>query len=589
MAIVGIDLGTTNSLVGVWRENKCVLIPNSFGSILTPSVVSVLDDGEICVGEIAKQRLVSHPEVTVGSFKRFMGTDKRIKLGEKEYSPIELSSFVIRKLINEASVYLGEEVTEAVVSVPAYFGDAQRSATKLAGELAGVKVERIINEPSAAALSTGLARDKTEMCLVFDFGGGTLDVSLVDMFENIVEIIAVSGDNQLGGNDFDEILTNEFIESTDLDKLDLSRNDIASITNRIEEAKRKLTTEKEVLVSYQHEDKQYQYTFTNEILIDLGEPIFTRIRKTIDQLIMDARVSLDDIENVIMVGGSSNMKIIQLYLKHLLKKTPFVPEECDLAIARGCAIVAGIKHRDQSIKDIVLTDICPFSLGVGTHNDRDSDNPLFSTIIPRNTVLPSSRVGVYTTVYHNQMLISFGVFQGESMYTNDNEKLGELLVDVLPKPVGKESVVVTFTYDINGILVVDAIVPSNENTYHKVFMNEKTGLSQNEIDRILNNLDEVKGRTKVELEHANLIVARVEKLFYEYPQYREELSFYLHHYREICNRGIKSIIEKNTAQFSELLDHIENQSWGASEFDIDHFKKSILEDLDDDFDPEKMN
>ena len=589
MAIVGIDLGTTNSLVGVWKDNECILIPNSFGSILTPSVVSILEDGEICVGEIAKQRLVSHPEVTVGSFKRFMGTKKRITLGKKEYSPIELSSFVIRKLINDASNYLGEEISEAVVSVPAYFGDAQRSATKLAGELAGVKVDRIINEPSAAALSTGLAKERTELCLVFDFGGGTLDVSLVDMFENIVEIIAVSGDNQLGGNDFDEILANEFINVSGLGNFSLSKNEIASIKNRIEEAKKKLSTEKEVVVSYVYNEKQYQFTFTNEILIEVCDSILTRIKKTIDQVIIDAKVTLEDIENVIMVGGSSNMKIVQLYLKHLLKKTPFIPEECDLAIARGCAMVAGIKQRDESIKDIVLTDICPFSLGVGVHNEKNPNNPLFSTIIPRNTVLPSSRVGVYTTIYNNQKKIRLGVFQGESMYTNDNEELGELNVDVRSKPAGDESIVVTFTYDINGILVVDVVVSSTKKTYHQVFMNEKTGLAQKEIDAILANLEEIKDKKDEDIEQANLIVARVERLFFEYPQFRDQLSYYLAYYRKVCNRGIKSIIEKRTAEFSHFLDEIENSSWGISEFDIDDFRKSILEDLDDDFDPEKMN
>ena len=589
MAIVGIDLGTTNSLVGVWKNNKCTLIPNSLGSILTPSVVSILENGDICVGEIAKQRLVSHPDVTVGSFKRLMGTDKRVTLGKKSYSPIELSSFVIRKLIDDASNYLGEEISEAVISVPAYFGDTQRSATKLAGELAGVKVERIINEPSAAALSTGLARNEAEMCLVFDFGGGTLDVSLVDMFENVVEIIAVSGDNQLGGDNFDEMMTEGFIKRSGLDDCQLGKSEIAAIRNKIEDAKIRLSNEKEVVVTYHFENKEYQYTFTNEILIEMCDSIFTRIKKTVDQVIVDAKMSVDDIGNVIMVGGSSYMKIVQLYLKHLLKKAPFVPEECDLAIAKGCGMVAGIKLRDDDIKDVVLTDICPFSLGVSIHNEKDTSNPFFSTIIPRNTVLPSSRVSIYVTTYNNQKRILLGVFQGESMYANDNTKLGELSVAVTAKPAGKESILVTFTYDINGILMVDVKVPSTDKSHHQVFMNEKTGLSKGEVNRILANLEEVKMKADEEFEQSKLIVARVEKLFYEYPQYRNQLSYYLDYYQEVCNRGIQSLIEKRTAEFSKFLDQIENTSWGVEEFDIDDFKRSVLEDLDDDFDPEKMN
>ena len=589
MAIIGIDLGTTNSLVAVWKDNKSVLIPNGFDSILTPSVVSLMEDGSICVGEIAKQRLVSHPSVSVGSFKRFMGTEQTFKLGKKSFTAIELSSFVIKKLVEDAREYLGEEIEEAVISVPAYFGDAQRSATKLAGELAGIKVERIINEPSAAALSCGLSRNQAEMALVFDFGGGTLDISLVDMFENVVEIVCVSGDNQLGGNDFDEMMTRGFIDLSGLGKFYLKDSDKAAIKGRIEEAKHRLSHEKEVTVNYAYEGNNYSFTFNSEVIIEMCDSIFSRIKKTVDQVLLDSKLNSEDIDNVIMVGGSSNMRIVQLYLKHLLKKTPIVPFECDLAIARGCGMVAGIKQRDEDIKDVVLTDICPFSLGIGVHNKNDFSNPLFSTIITRNTVLPSSRTSSYVTANDNQTIVNVSIHQGESMYANGNNKVGEFSVEVPKNKAGKEVIDVTFTYDINGILVVDVLVLSTKKEYHEMFLSKNIGISEEKVKEITENLKKIKSEGARESEATKLILARVEKLFVEYPQHREQLMSYRDYYLRICDKGIKSQISKKTNEFSAFLDQLEESSWTEKEVDFEDFKRSLLEEDEDDFDPTKMN
>ena len=339
MAVIGIDLGTTNSLGAVYRNGRVELIPNRFGSYLTPSVVSAAEDGTILVGEIAKQRLITHPESTAASFKKDMGTDKKWTLGERSFLPEELSSFVIRSILQDAREYLGEEIEEAIISVPAYFHDKQRVATKRAGTLAGIHVERIINEPSAAAMASYFDTSTEQTFLIFDFGGGTLDVSIVECFDTMVEIISVSGDNRLGGDNFHEIMAERFMEEHRLTRAQVGKKEHAILMRQAEICKRKLTTDETAQMTAMIGDELYESAYTNTRLMEECSTIFARIKKVLTHALRDGGLNVSDIDAVVMVGGSSKMPLIQSYLRHLFKNTPIVVGNCDEMIARGLGLV----------------------------------------------------------------------------------------------------------------------------------------------------------------------------------------------------------------------------------------------------------
>lgn len=435
MAIIGIDLGTTNSLVCVCQEGKAVLIPNALGETLTPSAVSVDESGEICVGAVAKERLISHPQASAASFKRYMGTNKVFTLAGKDFTPQELSSFVLRQLKEDAERFLGEDVTEAVISVPAYFNDNQRYATKEAGKLAGIHVERLVNEPSAAALmASRISGEEEGTYLVFDFGGGTLDVSVVDYFDNVIEIVAVSGDNRLGGDDFDEVIARSFCAHHHMDYDSLDRQKKASLLRLSEKCKKELTGQDETEIVWEAEDKRMP--MNNLLLAGLGQNLFDRISQVINTALRDSARSLDEIDEIVLVGGSSKMPVISLYLQTQLKRKPSMVASPDEVVAMGVGIYAGIKERKQDIRDLVLTDICPFTLGINVVNYVDEDKPVMSAVIERNSTLPCSKTAWYSNAYDYQKKITVGIYQGEAFYCNDNLKLGEINMKIRPVKEG---------------------------------------------------------------------------------------------------------------------------------------------------------
>lgn len=446
MAIIGIDLGTTNSLVCVFKEGYTALIPNSFGKTLTPSAVSVGEDGSIYVGAVAKERLVTHPEATAASFKRYMGTGKVFELSGRKFTPQELSSFVLRQLKEDAERFLGEEVTEAVISVPAYFNDNQRYATKEAGELAGLKVERLINEPSAAALTASRLDEKDEgSFLVFDFGGGTLDVSIVDYFDNVIEIIAVSGDNHLGGDDFDEKIARYFCEQYQISYNGLSAGEKASLLQYAEKCKRDLSVMKEVTCTFELYGEK-KVTIDNAGLAKLGQDIFDRAAQVITRALGDSGRRMEDMDEVVLVGGSSKMPVVGFFLLTAFGKEAHAVVSPDEIVAMGAGIYAGIKERKEELRDLVLTDTCPFTLGVNVVNPADHRNPIMSPIIERNSILPSSKKGFYTnaSAYQGEMLIK--VYQGEGYYCRENIYLGEVRISIPKKKKEENRVEVCFTY-----------------------------------------------------------------------------------------------------------------------------------------------
>lgn len=512
MAIIGIDLGTTNSLVCVFKEGYTALIPNSFGKTLTPSAVSVGEDGSIYVGAVAKERLVTHPEATAASFKRYMGTGKVFELSGRKFTPQELSSFVLRQLKEDAERFLGEEVTEAVISVPAYFNDNQRYATKEAGELAGLKVERLINEPSAAALTASRLDEKDEgSFLVFDFGGGTLDVSIVDYFDNVIEIIAVSGDNHLGGDDFDEKIARYFCEQYQISYNGLSAGEKASLLQYAEKCKKDLSVMKEVTCTFELYGEK-KVTIDNAGLAKLGQDIFDRAAQVITRALGDSGRRMEDMDEVVLVGGSSKMPVVGFFLLTAFGKEAHAAVSPDEIVAMGAGIYAGIKERKEELRDLVLTDTCPFTLGVNVVNPADHRNPIMSPIIERNSILPSSKKGFYTnaSAYQGEMLIK--VYQGEGYYCRENIYLGEVRISIPQKKKEENRVEVCFTYDINGILLVEVTDLDNGIKEQAVLSSDQFRLKEEELKQRVEELKNYKLAPPGGI-RTKLALARGERLF----------------------------------------------------------------------------
>lgn len=491
--IIGIDLGTTNSLAAVWQDGSSHLIPNAFGEYLTPSVVSVDEDGTVYVGKTAKERLASHPMETASAFKRFMGSNRKYKLGNKTYLPEELSALVLRKLKEDAERYLGEPVEEAVISVPAYFNDMARNATKRAGILAGLRAERIINEPSAAALACRNGNTEEDMSvMVFDFGGGTLDVSLVECFDNVIEIMAVSGDNQLGGQDFDEAIAAHFMHSLRIDPTALPLETRAVIKECAEQCKRDLTEHKTAEMVVNTPEIQEKLEISRKDVVHICAPLFERMGQTIARVLMDGKITVAELTQIVLVGGSCKMPVVRQYLEHILMRNDMETMNPDHMIALGCGVCAGIKERDKDIKDMLLTDICPFSLGVRTVNYDYKHKDLMSFIIKRNSPLPISRERIYTNAFDNQNVIRFEIYQGEGMYVKDNMMLGNIELVIPPRPAGEVKCYVRFTYDINGILEVNVSIPSIKSQKNLVIVNEELGMTQEQVDAKLKEFEKIK-------------------------------------------------------------------------------------------------
>lgn len=523
--IIGIDLGTTNSLAAYWKDGESRLIPNAFGEYLTPSVVSVDEDGTIYVGKTAKERLSSHPDQTASLFKRFMGTPRKYNLGGKTYLPEELSAIVLKRLKEDAESFLGEPVEEAVISVPAYFNDMARNATKRAGILAGFKVERIINEPSAAALACqNLRQEEDAVIMVFDFGGGTLDVSLVECFDNVIEITAVSGDNQLGGQDFDDAIGAYFINKCGLVPETLEPETRALIRSCAEKCKRELTENKTAQMVVNCSQVNQKLEITRKDIVAIGAELFERMSKPIKRVLMDSKLLSSEINHIVLVGGSCKMPVVQQYLRHLLNRADIETLHPDHMIALGAGICAGIKERNKEISDMVLTDVCPFSLGTGIRNENDLDRKLMSFIIPRNSALPTSREHSYVTAEDNQTAVRFGIYQGESMYVDENIRLGELNIQIPPRPKGEIECHLRFTYDINGVLEINVSIPQVNVNRQMVIVNKDLGMTAEQVEEKLGEYQKLK-INPAEQEENKYVIAWGERLFMQSGgEYREEIS-----------------------------------------------------------------
>ena len=582
MTVIGIDLGTTNSLGCVYRNGKAELIPNAYGSYLTPSVVSMTEDGKLIVGQPAKDRLITHPERTVSSFKKDMGTGRSWKPGEKSFLPEELSSLVIRSIVEDAQNYLGEEIEEAVISVPAYFHDEQRVAVKRAGALAGIHVERIVNEPSAAALASYFTANEEQNMLVFDFGGGTLDVSLVDCFDTMVEIVSVAGNNRLGGDDFDRLIAEHFLREHGVARQQLRAQEYAVLLKQAERCKKLLSEQDEVVMHATVGDQLYESTYTMDRLFEESKALLKEIRQVIGRALKDGKMTIHDVDLVVMAGGSSKMPLIQKYIRHLFHKAPMVQGNCDELIALGLGLVCGVKERKEEIKDYILTDICPFSLGVATINEADPDRAYMANIINRNTVLPCSRVRRFYTASDQQDYVVVEVHQGENTYAQDNLLLGKIEISVPPKPKGKEAVDVRFTYDINGILMVDTRVVSTGVVKTHIISQK---IPEAELEERVRELEKLKVHPR-DLSENQQMMERLEALYQEvYPEQKEQVQQMIRTFEKFLDgqnprqiQGYRRYLEKAVSML-EYYDPFEEE-FDASESDWDLWDEEEAQDPD---------
>jgi molecular chaperone DnaK len=488
--VIGIDLGTTNSCVAVMEGGQPVVIPNAEGARVTPSVVAFTKTGERLVGQVAKRQAITNPERTVISIKRHMGTNYRVKIDDKEYSPEEISAMILMKLKQDAEAYLGEKITQAVITVPAYFNDSQRQATKNAGRIAGLEVLRIINEPTAAALAYGLDKEGNQKILVYDLGGGTFDVSILEIGEGVFEVLATSGNNRLGGDDFDQriidYIADEFMKEHGID-LRKDRMALQRLKEAAEKAKIELSSTLTTNINLpfitadasgpKHLDMTLTRAKFEELTADLVEMTMGPLR----QALKDAGLTPDDIDKVILVGGSTRIPAVQEAVRKATGKEPYKginPDEC---VAIGAAIQAAVLAGE--VKDVLLLDVTPLSLGIETLGG------VFTKIIERNTTIPTRKSQIFTTAADGQTSVEIHVLQGEREMAADNKTLGRFILDgIPPAPRGVPQIEVTFDIDANGIVHVSA-KDLGTGKEQKITITATTHLSEDEIQRAIKDAE----------------------------------------------------------------------------------------------------
>lgn len=563
--IVGIDLGTTNSLVAVWRDGSSELVTNALGETLTPSVVGLDDDGQILVGKAARERLQTHPEKTTALFKRYMGSAQKIRLGAGTYRPEELSSLVLKSLKADVERAYGEPVTEAVISVPAYFSDAQRKATRIAGELAGLKVEKLINEPTAAALAYGLHQKQGETSfLVFDLGGGTFDISILELFDGVMEVRASAGDNFLGGEDFDRLLVEHFL-ALHRDEQDFPAKELVtpSLRREAERVRKALGQDDRVDFVLRHAEREWRKTITQEQMSDLFAPLLARLRSPIERALRDAKIRVADLNEILLVGGTTRMPLIRKLAAGMFGRFPAMTLNPDEVVAQGAAIQAALKQRDAALEEVVLTDVCPYTLGIETtqyvFNGYQPGHYL--PIIERNSVVPVSRVRTVNTISDNQDHVLLKIFQGESRLVKDNIALGELNIPVPKAKAGEVELDVRFTYDNNGLLEADVLIQMTGEKHKLVIENNPGVMTPTEIRERLKVLEALKVHPREQQVNTHL-TARLERLYQEYlGEARETIGIWAAQFQRVLETQDDRQINELRKQLEQEADRFERGEW----------------------------
>ncbi len=560
--LIGIDLGTTNSVCAVYQDGAAKLIPNNFSEYLTPSCISVEKDGRLHIGKTAKTRSLLYPKESVANFKRYMGSDKVFRIHRQQYSPVELSSMVLRKLVEDAEKHTGQTVTEAIISVPAYFNGVQRKATMQAAAMIDLKVEKLINEPTAAAIAYGL-QTKPEYTdfMIIDLGGGTFDVSIMEYFDDILEVKASGGDNYLGGEDFLQVLVDIYADKAGIKPPKLSANDRHLLYTRMEDLKKQSAKQ-----NWQIEPFLSVPTPTVTIEKDTFEqackPLLQKMIKSIELCLKDARLRPDEMDEIILVGGASRMSFVRSLVTRLFKKMPRTDIDPDLTIAHGAAIQAGLKARNEDLQDVVLTDVCPYTLGTAVVNHSVYDDSLlFSPIIERNTVVPASRYNIYETATDNQKKLNMKIYQGESRLVKNNILLGEFEVTVPPGPQGQEQVELRISYDVNGILEVDAKVLSTGDSKNLLINNSPQELSAADIAKSRKKLQGLKFHPR-ESEAVQELMMRAETIYENSIQEeREAINQLVQRFNDVLASQDPKQIEQGMAHMREQLAQFEANRW----------------------------
>ena len=591
--MIGIDLGTTNSLATYIDDNGEIrFVKNEYGNILIPSVVGIDENDDIIVGELAKERRMMNAGETASNFKRRIGTDAKIKVKNRTFDAQMLSSFVLKHLKENAEKQLNEKINRAIISVPAYFNDKQRRDTKMAAELAGLAVERLINEPTAAALSLGSnILNQNLKFIVLDLGGGTFDVTLLETFEDIMEVLSISGDTMLGGEDFTTKICEIFLKNIKLSIANLSRDERTKLYTKADRAK-KLISLKNVEIEMEIKGKKYKSEITQENFRETVKPLLVKMKVAIDKALQDGNTDAREIEKVILVGGAVKLGIIEEFTEkyfHKMRgekiyfnnddfiennKLVSIAADPDTVVAYGVGIAVGMKERNKVFKERILTDVCPFTLGTEIVGRR------FAPIIPRNTTVPTSRSEYFYTIEDYQSQVTVGIYQGESLNIDDNLFLGEFLLDVPQNLAGKEAINVRFTYDINGILEVEAKVVSTGVKKSKLIINGD--LSEEEKNEKIKMLEEIKiqsenkNKDKLLLERANRIYAEIVN-----TEIRNHISEYLENYKMVVATGDRIRIQKAKESFSQFLDKIDPE---INDMSIE----DILKDFEDEMEEEDM-
>lgn len=557
--LIGIDLGTTNSLAACFRNGKAEVIPNRLGENLTPSVVSVDSKGTVYVGQSAKERAMLHPLESASVFKRSMGTDREYALGDWKLRAEELSSLVLRSLKEDAESYLGEPVSDAIISVPAYFNDLQRKATKRAGELAGLNVVRIINEPTAAAIAHGMTEENDARYLVFDLGGGTFDVSILELYSPIMEVHAIAGDNFLGGEDFTDVLYNLFLDSAGITPESLDLKTRSEVRRNAEACKCAFSHSDQIMMCCPVEGKMHILTLSLEEYERACAPLLDRLRKPIERSLKDAGVSINEIDKIVLVGGATRSPVVRKFVAKLFGRIPSFSINPDEAVAIGAALQCGMKSRDKEIQEVVLTDVCPFTLGteVMVDNGVFEEPGHYLPIIERNTVIPVSRTETVYTAHENQSRICVKILQGESRMSQNNLLLGELNVPVPPGPKGKEAVDITYTYDVNSLLEVEVFVHSSKLRRKILIQGNQSRLSQEEAEKRMETLQYLKQNPREE-ETNRLVLLRGERLYEEATgENRRVIDRAMMEFDRALKKQDRTEIERAREKLDKFLNEIE--------------------------------
>ncbi|MEI8213739.1 MAG: Hsp70 family protein [Planctomycetota bacterium] len=561
MTILGIDLGTTNSLCAVFERDRPVLIPNAHRRFLTPSVVARLDDGQILVGDAAKEWRVTHPELCASRFKRLMGTQESLPLGKQSFTAPELSSFVLRSLKADAEKYLGKEVLKAVITVPAYFNDLQRRATRLAGELAGLDVVRVINEPTAAALTYGFHdRDLRKKLMVIDLGGGTFDVTIMEVFERMLEIVATAGESMLGGEDFTDRMAANILRkyNKQLEFVELKYPlQLARLKQKCEESKVKFLEHETVEVVLPKENGDITSDCAPVVIArqefeDWMKPLLQRLMPPIERAMRDAGLGMNEIDDVLLVGGATRMACLRSFLSDMLHREPQCEFNPDEVVALGAAVQAALIENNAAVEDMVLTDVCPHTLGIEVSKQLGGQfvPGYFEPIIHRNTTIPVSKEKTFTTIGANQSEVLLRVYQGEGRRAEDNLLLGELQIKEIPRGQAGSPFDVRFSYDPSGILEVEVIVAPNAQPQRAVITHPEKHLSAKEVAETVRKLQKIKFYPRDQLEN-QLLLRYCERLLGELPvDLREDLDSLL----DLFEHGLRS---GDPSMFAESKTHLE--------------------------------